>query len=150
MSLALEQILSVIEAHTGKPARKSGKGYRALCPYHGGKHHNLSITDGDDRVLLHCHSNGCDPLLIMESIGLSIQDIYHEQLTPGQAKQHKTIINDRELKKELEFELLILLCWISDSNKAMFPIGDHDADRVGLAIKRVSTATNHYIAEGVK
>lgn len=149
MSEALQKTLSAIEATTDRPIRKSGDSYRALCPYHGGKHHNLSITDGDDRVLLHCHSNNCDPRDILESVGLKITDIYHQQLTPKEQRQHKAVINDRSIRNEFEHEILILLCWISDSNQLLFPIGEHDLERVKLAMKRINTATSHYIVEGI-
>lgn len=151
MSEALQKILAAVEAHTDKPARKSGDSYRVLCPYHGGKHHNLSITDGDDRALLHCHSHGCDPLLIMESIGLSIQDIYHQQLTPREQLRHKAVINDREIRAALEIELIILLQWLSASNKVLFPCDEEvDRERVMKSFSMVLNACNHYIKEGVK
>ena len=42
-------------------ARPSGDGWRAPCPAHNGDGFNLSITEGDGgKVLLHCHSHGCD------------------------------------------------------------------------------------------
>lgn len=147
MSDAQQTIINAIEASTARPVRKSGNGYRTLCPYHGGKHHNLSISDGTDRVLLHCHSNNCDPKDILESIGLKINDIYHEQLTPAQAKRHKSIANDREIRNAFEQEILIILCWISDKNRLLFPIPEHDEERVLQAMSRINTATAHYIKE---
>ncbi|HIF50814.1 MAG TPA: hypothetical protein EYQ42_04685 [Thiotrichaceae bacterium] len=151
MSSALETILIAIEASTSKPARKHGSGYRALCPYHGGKHHNLSISDGDDRVLLRCHSNHCDPKNILESIGLKISDIYHQALTLAQSRNYKSIATDREIRSSLEVEIIILFQWLSASNKVLFPCDEEvSRERAMEAFKRVKNGCNHYLTEGIK
>lgn len=151
MSDALHLIISTIESATGKPLRKSGSGYRALCPYHGGKHHNLSISDGDDRVLLYCHSRGCDPQNILESVGLKISDIYHEQLSPEQAKKHKSALTDCEIKSALEHEIIIIFQWLSASNTVLFPCdGEVNRERVMLAFQLVLNGCQYYIKEGIK
>ena len=149
MTNALNRIVSAIENTTGKPAKWTGDNAKLVCTHDGATHYNLSVKDGSDRVLLHCHSHGCDPKDILESVGLTISDIYHQQLTPKEQRQHKVVINDRQLRNEFEHEILILLCWISDSNELLFPIGEHDIERVKLAMKRINTAAEHYLAEGI-
>ncbi len=150
MSAQLSIILSALEKITGKQARKSGKGYRLPCPYHNGKDANLYIADGDDRLIMVCHSHQCDPKDILESVGLSIKDIYYKPLMPQEKTQHKTLVNDRQLKSDLEIELLILLQWLSAFYKKMFPI-DNDADRtrVLLAMQRIQKVTAYYLKAGV-
>ena len=39
-------------------ARREGRGWRCLCPVHGGN--SLVIADGRDRLLLKCWGGGCD------------------------------------------------------------------------------------------
>jgi hypothetical protein len=39
---------------------RSGNGWRAQCPAHGGDGYNLAISEGaNGKPLLHCHSHGC-------------------------------------------------------------------------------------------
>ncbi len=149
ISDAMRIAVSSIESHTNKSAKWIGDKAKLVCTHDGAKNYNLAVTDGSDRVLFHCHSHGCDPKDILESVGLKITDIYHQKLTPDKARQHKAVINDRQLRNEFEHEILIILCWISDSNKLLFPIGEHDLERVKLAMKRINTAAEHYLAEGI-
>lgn len=149
MSDALKTTVSAIEASTNKPAKWTGNSAKLVCNHDGAKNYNLAAKDGSDRVLLHCFSRNCDPKDILERAGLNISDIYHQKLNPEQAKKHKSIANDRQLRNEFEHELLILLCWISDSNKLLFPTGEHDGERTEQAISRVNKVTSHYIKDGL-
>ena len=149
-SRAMQKIIAAIENHTNKPAKYTGDSAKLVCTHDGAKNYNLAISDGNDRVLMHCFSQGCDPKDILERAGLHITDIYHQQLTPGEKQQHKAVINERQLRNDFEFELLILLCWVSDLNKMLFPIGEHGSERVLLALRRVHKAAGHYIKEGIK
>lgn len=57
-------------------AKRAGKGWMDCCPSHDDKNPSLSIGVGDDgRVLLHCHSNGCDVKDIASAIGLEVSDL---------------------------------------------------------------------------
>ena len=40
----------------------------------------FSITDKDDRALIHCHA-GCDPLAVLEALGLDWSDVFDEPAT---------------------------------------------------------------------
>jgi len=150
MNDVLNRVVAAIEAANTKPAQNSGKGFRLQCPAHGGDDRNLYIADGDNRLLITCHSHHCDPKDILESVGLPIKDIYYNPLTPQEKIQQKTIINDRQLKSDLEIELLILLQWLSAFYKKMFPI-DSDADRtrVLVAMQRIQKVTAYYLKAGV-
>ena len=54
--------------------------YRAACPSHQSKGQTLSLRELDDgRILLHCFA-GCSPVDVMESIGMSIGDLFEERL----------------------------------------------------------------------
>lgn len=150
MSQQLETLRNACENYTGKNARQSGNGYRVPCPAHNGKKPSLYIADGDSRLIIHCHSHGCDPKDVLESVGLSIKDVYYQQFTPTEQRQHKTMINDRQLKHDLEIELLILLQWLSAFYQSLFPMGGEvDRERVILALKRVHGVTKHYMQVGV-
>jgi len=140
----LHQVVAAIETVNTKPAQKSGKGFRLQCPAHNGNDRNLFIADGDNRLLITCHSHHCDPKDILESVGLSIKDVYYQQLDSKQKSAYKVLITDKQIKKELEIELLILLVWIADSYCNMFPVsGETDLARIKLAVNRVMKALSH-------
>jgi len=149
-SAHLNNIVNAIENSVNKKAKKSGNGYRLPCPAHNGKDSNLYIAEGDERLIICCHSHHCDPKDILESVGLSIKDIYYKSLTPEKKIQHKAIINDRQLKSDLEIELLILLQWLCAFYKSMFPIdSEADRERVTMAMQRIQKVTAYYLKVGV-
>lgn len=48
----------------------------AICPAHDDKSPSLSISEAQDgRVLIHCHA-GCDPLNIVQAVGLELSDLF--------------------------------------------------------------------------
>ena len=58
-----------------KKVKKNGQGWQALCPAHEDENPSLSIDEGDDgRVLLYCHA-GCSFDSIVQSLGMSAQDL---------------------------------------------------------------------------
>lgn len=62
-------------------AKRSGAGWRARCPSCGGSGQKLSVAEGDGgRILIHCFG-GCGPLLILQSLGLNVGDLFPERLT---------------------------------------------------------------------
>ena len=139
MSDTLHTIVSLIEQHTGKPARQSPKGFRTVCPGHDGKNYSLVLSDGDTRVMMHCHSHECDPKVILESIGLSIKDVFYENLDPVQKK----VISEKKLAGELLTELAIVALWLNDKIKSKYPRIDADRFRIKQAMNRIKKAFNH-------
>ena len=57
--------------------RRSGYGYRAPCPAHGGDNPTaVHLSEGEDgAALLYCHSHGCTAGDIMRTIGLEEKDL---------------------------------------------------------------------------
>lgn len=51
----------------------------ARCPAHDDKNPSLSITRGDDRVLIRCHS-GCSTDRILDALGLTTPDLFDTAL----------------------------------------------------------------------
>ena len=64
-------------------------------------------------------------------------------------KQQKVLINDRQLKADLSYELIVLMAWLSDCASGVLPISNEDHERVFLALGRINKATAHYINEGL-
>ncbi len=64
-------ILSKLQKVSG-----NGRQYKACCPAHDDRSPSLSILFNDDgRILIHCHG-GCSANDVLESIGLSLSDLY--------------------------------------------------------------------------
>lgn len=143
MSAALIMTRGAIESTVGKKARRSGKGFRLPCPAHGGKNFNLWIADGDNRIIMSCKSQGCDPKDIMESVGLSIRDVYFKPLYFEQADEHRAAAKGIGVAKELGTELLVLNLWYADYNAAAYPRSEVDRERVKIAFERVSKALKY-------
>ncbi|MBU1023676.1 hypothetical protein KKC82_05280, partial [bacterium] len=55
--------------------RKTSSGWMASCPAHEDENPSLSISEGSDCILIKCHA-GCEPEYIMQSIGLSMKDLF--------------------------------------------------------------------------
>ena len=147
-SNTLDIILNAVEVTTEKSARKSGNGYRVPCPAHGGKNPNLWIADGDNRIIMSCKSNHCDHKDIMESIGLSIKDVFYEPLNPEQAKEYKAKVTARQLMEELEHELIIVTLWMTDYSEGLFHRNGEDGrERTRLAFSRVQNALKYLEAQ---
>jgi len=136
-------IRSAIESTVGKNARRSGKGFRLPCPAHGGINPNLWIADGDNRVIMSCKSQQCDPKDIMESVGLSIRDVYFEPLYHEQAKEYRVIAKGKGVTKELGTELFVLNLWFADHNAGAYPRNEVDRERVKIAFERIPKALEY-------
>ena len=65
--------VSALEARDCKP-RRSGEGYKALCPAHDDKHPSLTLDEGDTQeVVAYCHV-GCEFEQVRAALGLDRWD----------------------------------------------------------------------------
>ena len=53
-----------------------GGGYAALCPAHYDRAASLSVTEGDEGILVHCHA-GCTVESVVGALGLKLRDLFH-------------------------------------------------------------------------
>jgi hypothetical protein len=58
-----------------KVKKLSSGGYAALCPAHADQNPSLSVTQKDDKILLHCFA-GCSPGSIVTHLELEIKDLF--------------------------------------------------------------------------
>lgn len=65
--------------HFKKPKKIKG-GWKALCPAHNDKDQSLSITETDEKYLLHCHA-GCQTEDIVAAVGLKMSDLFKSPLS---------------------------------------------------------------------
>jgi putative DNA primase/helicase len=80
-----------------KRVRRSGNGYVALCPAHDDRHHSLSITQSNDRILLHCFAD-CTVEMICEAFGIGVKDLFH---AAGRANANWTDDQRREYARRI-------------------------------------------------
>ena len=78
MTTAFATLLSKLTGVTG-----TGNNRKAKCPAHNDNVASLSVTDGDDRVVLHCHA-GCEPEAVVSAMGLTFADLFPSKVEPLQ------------------------------------------------------------------
>lgn len=93
---AFDRLCRLIEDHTGFYPRGNGRQVSALCPFHEDRTPSLSITNGNDRVLVKCHA-GCDTDDILTALGLTRADLFNE---PRQKGDKPTVIAEYQYVDE--------------------------------------------------
>lgn len=71
--------------------RRSGAGWEARCPAHDDSRASLSIADGRECVVLHCHA-GCSPEVVVGTLGLEMRDLFRNPTSNGNGKHKPRII----------------------------------------------------------
>lgn len=88
----------------------------ARCPSHDDRTPSLSITEVDDRQLIHCHA-GCDALSVVQAVGLSLVDLFddhHAHRTPLKKPQRR--IDYKSLVVLMRHEALVI--WLAAKDLA--------------------------------
>ena len=102
MSAKFDLILDRLR-ETGRPVRMDGPNRaRSSCPAHDGDNPGaVSIRDGATRVSLRCFTGECDGKAILEALGLSLADAYHEprQTRHGEALATYVYDNGRRVHR---------------------------------------------------
>jgi len=69
--------------------KKTATGWQSKCPAHEDKTPSLSITQAENKILLHCHS-GCTVQEIVSAAGLKMSDLFFgEPKKPKQVAEYK-------------------------------------------------------------
>lgn len=79
---AFQRVLDALIAVTGAHPKGGGRQRSARCPAHGDSSPSLSVTDGNDRVLLKCHA-GCDVDAVLDALHLTRGDLFNEPREAG-------------------------------------------------------------------
>lgn len=125
---------------------KTGKGWRARCPAHGGNSASLSIAEGDNGTLLvHCFAS-CTVHDVLAAVGLEVGDLYQRRdlktMTPaerGQFRQAAMLPKWRAALSVLVTEAnVVLLGAVHLSDNA--PLDDTDLGRLRVATLRIFDA----------
>lgn len=84
-----DALIALIERHTGRNGRRTGRETVLLCPSHEGPDStpSLNVRDGDGGYpLIQCRSQGCSAEQVLEAVGLSWSDVFgndSEHWTPS-------------------------------------------------------------------
>lgn len=122
---------------------KTGRGWRARCPAHGGKSASLAITEGDNgTLLLHCFA-GCSVQEVLAAVSLQISDLFVRRdlrsMTPlerSQLRQAALLPRWRAALDVLATEATVLLIAAGQLSDGA-PLNDTDLFRLRTAAVRV-------------
>jgi len=76
----------VVDALESRGSKKSRDGKSWQCPAHEDRDPSLSVTQGDDRALIHCHA-GCKPEEVTRALDLDPVELFDNQRGRGHSKR---------------------------------------------------------------
>lgn len=124
--------------------QKSGAGWRARCPACGGRSRKLSVTESDNRVLVHCFACN-DPEAVLAAVGLTWADLHPPRCWPPSPEERR---NARRAVRESG--LLSAIAVIAMEGAVVEAAGRQlsrwqclsaeDDKRLSLAVERASNA----------
>jgi len=125
---------------------KTGKGWRARCPAHGGKSASLSVAEGDNGTLLvHCFA-GCEVHDVLAAIGLEVGDLFQRRdfktMTPterSQLRQAALLPRWRAALEVLTTEATVLQIAASKMGDG-FTLDDDELTRMRISALRIFDA----------
>ena len=123
-----------------KVKRTSNNQYIACCPAHEDKTPSLSITDkGDGKILINCYA-GCGVEDVLDSIGMSFDDIMPPKVIEHRVAPIKQRVYASDALKviQLEARIVIMAAYELRRNK---PMTEQDLARLELAMERINIAS---------
>lgn len=110
--------------------------YKASCPHHDDKTPSLSIKElPDDRILINCFA-GCSSLEILNSIGMSFEDLYPER--KGDFKSEKRPFSSSHGLSLVGYESTIILTCAGILREGK-TLSDANYARLVDAVSRIQT-----------
>ena len=107
----------------------------AKCPAHDDGSPSLCIRDKGDVLLIHCHAN-CDPLEVMDAVGLTLADLFVEHDHHGPTPRRDRW-NARAMLRELSDESVVVLIAATDMLQNR-PLPPDDYKRLRAAVDRIA------------
>ncbi len=98
----------------------------ARCPAHEDKSPSLSITEKDDRVLIHCHA-GCYVNEVVDAVGLKITDLFPPRESYGKPVKRRPDYKGMWLLSKHAFWVLAVATADLEQNK---PLNEKDMKSV--------------------
>lgn len=98
--------------------KSANDSYTAICPRHGDTTPSLSISEKDGKILMRCHG-GCETKDVLESVGLSMKDLFHDngdfptkaprKGSNGNGKSNKPVERKPQIDVQSEIEKALTL-----------------------------------------
>jgi hypothetical protein len=113
----------------------------ARCPAHDDRGPSLAVRELDDgRTLAHCFA-GCAVHEIVQSVGLSLSDLYPERIGGNQhaVKGERRPFPAADVLRCIAFEALVVLT-AGAALLAGEPFGEADRARLVMAVERIQLA----------
>jgi len=130
--MTIETILSRLDK-----VRQTGPNrWTARCPAHDDKGPSLSLRDDAGKVLLHCFA-GCDPIAVLDAIGVSFDELFPEPLK--HEPSNRKPIPARDILECIALESKIVFMTGKDI-LADKPIHAFDWERLKIAVSRIDAA----------
>ena len=108
------------------------------CPSHADKSPSLAVRECDDgTVLIHCFAE-CQPLEILQAVGLELRDLFPERLNHSTEPKRKPF-DPMQVLRCVADEVQIVACLTADILNDK-PISMMDFERVQLASERLWSA----------
>ena len=140
--MSAETILSRLS----KVRKMGADRWMACCPAHRDNHPSLSIRElSDGRILLHCWT-GCSAESILDSIGLTFDDLFPERLPEVAYPRVKPTFSAREVLVAMQPELLTVAL-IGRQMADGIPNDEKTQQALITAVSRIASA--HAYAEGL-
>lgn len=92
--LTLEELLEFFEV-----AESTSGGWMVHCPAHLDRTPSLSISEGQDRLLIHCFA-GCDSKEILDTVGLHFRQLFLQDQSPSFERPAQQIPHSVNLELE--------------------------------------------------
>lgn len=124
-------------ARLEKAKRTSRDSWIACCPAHKDRSPSLTVRGlPDGRILLHCFA-GCEPLSVLDSLGLEMQDLFPESL--GNLSGVRPPFSANDVLRALRREASVVAISAADLVEGK-PV---DRDRLALAADRIADACEY-------
>ena len=125
------------------------KSYQVMCPSHNDSKASLTITEEDNKILMHCHA-GCDTLNILNAVGLTEKDLFNN------IKEKPKVVAEYIYRKEdgtpvfkvLRYEPKSFVQAKYDNGNWVFKM--NDAEYVLYNLPEVIKSDEVYFVEGEK
>lgn len=87
MSIPINSFLDLLSG-----VKKTANGHDAKCPAHDDQHASMSVSEADNGgIVVYCHA-GCEPTVIMSSVGLTMRDLAPNGAANAHRKQNRRIV----------------------------------------------------------
>lgn len=80
--------------------RRGEHTYNVTCPCHYDNKASLSISEGNDRILMHCHA-GCDTKEILAAVGLKESDLFYDEKVKPEKTWRDKLLDERQYKGKI-------------------------------------------------